>query len=406
MTRFDIVSQGEELTSGSTVDTNAAWIAAELRPLGLEVARVSVVGDDLDDIRTVLFEAAARSPVVICTGGLGPTTDDLTTEAAGLAFRRVLYEDATALEQVESRYRSRNRVMPPANRKQAVLPVGAVILENHWGTAPGYRLDVEGASLFFLPGVPSEMKKMFAAYILPDLTQRFAIPPRRTILLRCLGLPESEADQRMEGFARPGVTVGYRAHLPEIHVKLHVEPGVAVDELIAEARARLGDFVFTVDGGPIAEVVGTLLNARGATVATAESCTGGRIGAALTAVAGSSEYYLGGAVVYSNAEKTRQCGVPADLIEAEGAVSEPVARALAEGIRERVGSTYGIGVTGIAGPGGGTPEKPVGTVHIAVAGPDGITHRRLRLPFDRERVQSMSAALAMDLLRRRLDGTP
>jgi PncC family amidohydrolase len=141
-------------------------------------------------------------------------------------------------------------------------------------------------------------------------------------------------------------------------------------------------------------------------VATAESCTGGRIGAALTAVAGSSEYYLGGAVVYSNAEKTRQCGVPADLIEAEGAVSEPVARALAEGIRERVGSTYGIGVTGIAGPGGGTPEKPVGTVHIAVAGPDGITHRRLRLPFDRERVQSMSAALAMDLLRRRLDGTP
>lgn len=405
MNRFDIVSQGEELTSGSTVDTNAAWIAAELRPLGLEAARVSVVGDDLDDIRTVLAEAAARSPVVICTGGLGPTTDDLTTEAAGLAFGRALYEDANALEQVESRYRSRNRVMPPANRKQAILPVGAVILENHWGTAPGYRLDVEGASLFFLPGVPSEMKRMFTAYILPDLTQRFAIPPRRTILLRCLGLPESEADQRMEGFARPGVTVGYRAHLPEIHVKLHVEPGVPVDELIAEARARLGDFVFTVDGGPIAEVVGSLLNGRGATVATAESCTGGRIGAALTAVAGSSAYYLGGAVVYSNAEKTRQCGVPAELIEAEGAVSEAVARALAEGIRERVGSTYGIGVTGVAGPGGGTPEKPVGTVHIAVAGPDGTTHRRLRLPFDRERVQSMSAALAMDLLRRRLDGT-
>lgn len=402
MSGFDIVSQGEELVSGSTVDTNAAWLCAELGPLGLHPNRVTVVGDELEAIRSVLAEAAARSELVVCTGGLGPTTDDLTTEAAALAFGRELYEDPTALAQVEARYLRRNRVMPPANRKQAVLPVGARLLENHWGTAPGYALDVAGSVLYFLPGVPSEMKPMFAEHVLPDVRARLALPARRTIVLKCIGLPESEANQRMEGFARPGVEVGYRAHLPEVHVKLHVDPDLPTDDLVAEARRRLGSRVFTVDGGPLAQVVGELLAARGETLATAESCTGGRIGAMVTAIPGSSAWYLGGAVVYSNAEKERQCGVPRELFDSVGAVSEPVARALAEGIRERVGAQWGVGVTGIAGPTGGSPEKPVGTVHVAVAGPTGTTHRLFHLPFDRERIQSMSAALALDLLRRAL----
>lgn len=405
MARFDVVSQGEELVSGSTVDTNAGWIAREMKDRGFEPGRFTVVGDVRDHIRDVLREAAARAEVVVCTGGLGPTTDDLTAEAAAEAFGLELALDEAALAQVEARYASRGRAMPPANRKQAVLPVGCRVLENHWGTAPAFRVEHAGSVLYFLPGVPSEMKAIWARHVAPDLDARFSLPPRRTVLLRCVGLPESEAQGRMDGFAHPGVEVGYRAHLPEIHVKLHLAPDADGEAALADARARLGRYVFTVDGGPLAQVVGEHLAARGETLATAESCTAGRIAAMITAIPGSSGWYTGGAVVYANAEKTRQCGVDPDVLAREGAVSEPVARALAEGIRARTGASWGIGVTGIAGPGGGSAEKPVGTVHVAVAGPDGTHHRLLRLPFDRERVMSMSAALALDQLRRRLDGT-
>lgn len=410
MVRFEIVSQGEELVSGSTVDTNAGWLCHRLKERGFTAGRVTVVGDERDGIRDVLAEAAARAPVVICTGGLGPTSDDLTTEAAGLAFGRGLAERADALEQVEARYRARNRVMPPANRKQAVLPDGATLLENLWGTAPGYRLDVStpaGATrLYFLPGVPSEMKRMFDAHVLPDLDAHYALPPKRTLLFRCVGLPESEAAQRMDGLERPGVLVGYRAHLPEIHVKLHLDPGEDEAPLIAETLRRLGPAVFTVGGGPLAEVVGRRLHARGETLATAESCTAGRIAADITTVPGASAWFLGGAVVYANAEKVRQCGVPEEMLQAHGAVSEPVARALAEGIRARTGATWGLAVTGVAGPGGGTPEKPVGTVHVAVSGPDGTVHSRLQLPFDRTRNLQMTTAMALDLLRRQIQDGP
>lgn len=405
MAQFDIVSQGEELVSGATVDTNAGWIARDMKDHGFEPGRFTVVGDVRAHIRDALREAAARSPVVVCTGGLGPTTDDLTAEAAAEAFGTTLALDDVALAQVEDRYRSRNRIMPPANRKQAYLPVGAALLENRWGTAPGFRIEHAGSVLYFLPGVPYEMKAMYAHHVAPELAARFSLPPRRTVVLRCVGLPESEAQGRMDGFERPGVAVGYRAHLPEIHVKLHLDPDVDAAPVVADARRRLGRCVFTVDGGPLAQVVGELLASHGATLATAESCTAGRIAAMVTAIPGASTWYLGGAVVYANEEKVRQCGVaPADL-EAHGAVSEPVARQLAEGIRARTGSTWAIGVTGVAGPGGGSAEKPVGTVHIAVAGPGETRHRRIHLPFDRERIQSMSAALALDQLRRMLDGT-
>ena len=245
MVRFELVSQGEELVSGSTVDTNAGWICALLKERGFTAGRITVVGDELHGIRDALGEASRRAPIVICTGGLGPTSDDLTTEAAALAFGLSLAEDPVALAQVQARYSARNRPMPPANRKQAVIPAGAALLENRWGTAPGYRLDIQmerspPCLLYFLPGVPSEMKKMLAAHVLPDLAARFDLPPLRTIVLRCVGLPESEAAERMAGFERPGVLVGYRANLPEIHVKLHVDPGIDAAPLIEETRARLG----------------------------------------------------------------------------------------------------------------------------------------------------------------------
>ena len=405
MIRFDIVSQGEELVSGATVDTNAGWICQKLKERGFTAGRITVVGDELDEIRDALSEAAGRARIVICTGGLGPTSDDLTTEAAGNAFNRALAVDPTALAQVEDRYRSRNRPMPPANRKQAILPAGASLLENLWGTAPGYRLDVEQPEpchLYFLPGVPSEMKRMFDAHVLPDLALRYQLPPKRTLLFRCVGLAESEAAERMAGVAQIGVVVGYRANLPEIHVKLHLEPGVDEKPLIEDTLERLGDYVFTVGGGPLAEVVGRRLEVRRETVATAESCTAGRIAADITSVAGASGWYVGGAVVYANSEKVRQCDVEQTLIDAQGAVSEAVARALAEGIRARTGATWGLAVTGIAGPGGGSPDKPVGTVHMAVAGPSGTVHRRIHLPFDRTRNLQMTTALALDLLRRQL----
>lgn len=406
MQRFDVVSQGEEIVSGSLVDTNSSRICAALGATGLVPGRVSCVGDVLDDIAEVLAEAARRSAIVVCTGGLGPTSDDLTAEACARAFGRALREDSVALTQIESRYAERRRAMPPANRKQALLPEGAEVLENRLGTAPGFLLDVGTSLLFFLPGPPFEMAPMLEAHVLPRVRARFALPTRRTVLLRCIGIAESVAAQKMEGFPRDGVLIGYRAALPEVHVKLHLDPGVDAEPLVKDARARLGDVVFTVDGGPLAQVVGQQLAARGETIAVAESCTSGRVAAALTTFPGASAFFVGGALVYANAEKVRQCGVSPELLDAHGAVSEPVARALAEGIRARTGATYGLAVTGIAGPGGGSEQKPVGTVHLAVAGPGGTTRRRIRAPFDRERVLSFSTGAALDLLRRVLNGLP
>ncbi len=388
--------------SGSLVDTNASRICAALGALGLVPGRISCVGDERDAIRDVLQEAASRSAVVICTGGLGPTSDDLTAEAVAEAFGRTLFEDPVALAQIEARYAARRRPMPPVNRKQARMPTGGAVLENHLGTAPGFLVEEQGTLLFFLPGPPFEMQPMLEAHVLPRVRARFALPPRRTVTLRCVGLPESVAAERMDGFARPGVTLGYRAALPEVHVKLHVDPEADVEALVREARARLGDAVFGVDCGTLAEVVGELLHTRGETVAVAESCTAGRIGAALTAAAGASAYFVGGALVYSNAEKVRQCGVPVEILETHGAVSEATARILAEGIRARTGATWGVAVTGIAGPGGGSTEKPVGTVHLAVASASTTVHRRIHAPFDRKRVMDASVGAALDLLRRAL----
>lgn len=401
--RFDIISQGEELLAGQAVDTNAPWISATLQGLGLRPGRVTVVGDDLQDIRAVIAESVARAPLVVCTGGLGPTSDDLTREAAALAFGLPLDENPEALAQIEARYQARKRPMPPTNRVQALLPRGARLLENHLGTAPGFALDVEGSTCFFFPGVPFEMYPMVEAYVLPEARSRFALAPRTQVTLRCVNLAESVAAGRMAGFERDGVTVGYRASFPEVQVKLYVATGNEPGALAREAIERLGSrHVFGVDTGPLGQVVGELLRAGGQRLAVAESCTAGRIAAELTATPGASDYLLGGAVVYANEEKTRQCGVPPELLDAHGAVSEPVARALAEGVRRATSADWGLAVTGIAGPGGGSVEKPVGTVHLACASSTHTSHESIRLPYDRPRNLAATVALALDHLRRRL----
>lgn len=408
MPRAVILAQGDELLTGQTVDTNSNWLAGRLWGLGVTVRRVISAPDVLDDIVAILREAATLGEIVICTGGLGPTSDDLTAEAAALAFDRPLAESALALAQVEARYAAWGRKMQPSSRKQALLPEGCRVLENHWGTAPAFALDLEGTTLWFLPGVPREMMPLFDTAIVPEIRARFLDDPPRLVILRTSGAPEGELATALRGLSAPGLIVGYRAMPGEVQIKLRMEasvPAETQEALVADARARLGNAVFGVDTGDLAAVVGEILAERGQTLATAESCTAGRIAQWIASIPGASRYLMEGSVVYSNEAKVRTAQVRQEDLDAFGAVSEPVARQLAEGIRARAGTTWGLGVTGVAGPGGGTPEKPVGTVYISVAGPSGTEVRRLALVGDRERIQALSAAATLRLLLNQLRST-
>lgn len=401
MHRVVLLAQGNELTTGQTVDTNSNWIAEQLFPLGIEVVRVVTVPDDLEQLVDVLRDAVTRAPLVISTGGLGPTRDDLTAEAVSAAFKRPLALDPGALAQVEARYAAMGRPMPEINRKQAVLPSGAVVHENRWGTAPAFSVEVQGAHLFFLPGVPREMRALMQAEVIPAVHRIFSLRPPRRRIVRVIGLGESTIETRLHDLQVPGMTIGFRTKMPENHVKLRFSPDLSdaeIDAAVDEVRRRIGWRAFGVDCGDLGEVVGHALAAREQTVALAESCTAGAITAWLGKSPGASRYLMESAVVYSNAAKTRTCAVSEAMLEAHGAVSEPVARQLAEGIRARAETTWGVGITGIAGPGGGTTEKPVGTVHIAVAGPDATVHQKLRLPGERHQVQALAAAAALALL--------
>lgn len=402
-----ILSQGNELITGLTVDTNSHFIAGRLWELGVEVRRVVTAPDRLDDIVAVLAEAARLAPVVVSTGGLGPTRDDLTAEAAARAFGGRCVENAQALAQVEARFRDWGRTMAPVNAKQAVLPEGCTVLENRWGTAPGFAVDAPGgARLYFLPGVPREMRPMIEAHVLPDLRARLALRPPVVHTIRVLGVPESRLEELMREVDTPGLEIGFRAKAPEVHVKLRFDPALPAEaraEVVARARDRIGWRAYGVDSGDLAEVLGQRLVERGETLALAESCTAGGLAAWVGGVPGASRYLLEGAVVYSNEAKVRTCGVQQATLDAHGAVSEPVARQLAVGIRQRASATWGIGITGVAGPGGGTPEKPVGTVHVAVAGPGGLVdHHKLHLPGERDRVQRYAVGNALALLWRHL----
>lgn len=401
MLRAVLLAQGNELTTGQTVDTNSTWIAEQLFPLGIEVVRIVTVPDDLPQLIEVLADAATRAPLVISTGGLGPTRDDLTAEAVSRAFGRPLAMNAEAMAQVEDRYRSMGRPMPEVNRKQAILPEGCTVLENRRGTAPAFSVEVSGTHLFFLPGVPREMRGLIREAVLPLVQETFALRPSIRRIVRVIGLGESTIETRLQGLEVPGMVIAFRTKMPENQVKLRFPsdtPEAVVDDAVAQVRARIGWRAFGVDTGDLGEVVGHALAERGHTVALAESCTAGAVTAWLGQTAGASRYLIESAVVYANEAKMRTCAVPEQMLGEHGAVSEPVARQLAAGMRARAGTTWGVGITGVAGPGGGSPDKPVGTVHIAVTGPAGTTHRRLHLPGDRARVQSLAAAAALAIL--------
>ncbi len=411
--KAEILSTGDEIRSGALVDSNSAYISEQLEVNGLEVVRHTSVGDDLSTLVTTLCEIGKRVDVAVVTGGLGPTTDDRSAEAAANAAGVELVFDKKAFENVESFFKSFNRPMTESNRKQALLPDGCKILYNPVGTAPGFSLKIERCLFFFLPGVPYEMKRMLAAHVLPEVNalQGDAAMHIRVKTITTFGLPESLAGEKVAGVeaAFQCIKLGLRANFPQIQVKLY---GRGKDEgLLNEnlekaglwAVERLGKNVISINGETMEAVVGKLLLEKAATLSLAESCTGGLLANWLTNVAGSSDYFLFSGVTYSNRAKMDVLGVKPETLEKYGAVHEQTAREMAEGTREVSGATYGLSTSGIAGPDGGTDEKPVGTVCIGLAGPDRSLGRRLYFPFGKRLMnKKIFAMAALDLLRKEL----
>lgn len=408
----ETIAIGSELLIGGRTDSNSLRIADMLGPLGIAVRFKSIVGDDAGDIAAVLKTAVGRAGVVIMTGGLGPTVDDCTREAVARATGRRLARRKDALEGLTARLAQWGRTPNKGQLRQALIPSGACVLLNPVGSAPGFWLTWKGAMVVSLPGVPREMEAMMDASILPALREALrragASPhPLMRLVFHTWGLPEAEVDAKLAGLipASAGIDLGLLASPLGVLVSLTTTPGTRATHRLAEwaagVRSRLGDWLYAEGEETMEDVVGRLLTKRQLTVATAESCTGGLIGHRLTQVPGSSAYVDRGVICYSNRSKTEVLGVPAPLIETHGAVSAEVAGAMAQGIRERAGVSVGLSVTGIAGPGGATPGKPVGLVYIGLNADDGTAlTREFRFHGDRSVIKLRSSQAALDLLRR------
>lgn len=407
----EILSIGTELLLGRNLDTNSQWLSARLSEMGVVVTHHTTVGDDRSDNVAAFRTAIGRSSLIVTTGGLGPTQDDLTREVLADVAGVPLVLDEPSLQQIEAMFSRRGRPMPERNRTQAYFPQGATVIPNPNGTAPGIWMDVGGAVVVCLPGVPKEMFPMFRDWCAPRIRDRFG-GGRATVVrtLRTYGTGESHIEEMLGNLIARGrdPEVGITASEATISLRI-VSRGLTPEEAVAKAepdvrfiRERLGVFVYGEEDEDLAAVVGRMLAERNQTLATAESCTGGLIGHQLTEIPGSSKYYLGGLVVYSNDAKVKFCGVPEAMLAAHGAVSPQVAEALAMGVRERFSSDYGIGVTGVAGPGGGTEDKPVGLVYIAVADKNGCEVLKSNWPADRSSIKIRSAKSALNLLRLRM----
>ena len=415
----EILCIGTELLLGNITNGNARWLAEQLAALGLPHHRQTVVGDNRERLMAAVREAAGRCRVLITTGGLGPTPDDLTTEALAAAFNTPLVEHPEIWAEIQARLRAGGRVCSPSNRQQAFLPAGAQVLPNPTGTAPGMVWTPPagagiqpGFTVLTFPGVPSEMEAMWRATAAPWLRAAgLAEGVFASRMLRFWGVSESAlAEQMVDLLDGENPTLAPYAGAGEVKLRLTArassdpEAQALLAPLEAEIRSRTGTACFGVDDDTLASVVLEQLRRRGETLAVAESCTGGGLGAALAAVPGASDVFRGGVIAYANAVKQELLGVPAALLDSHGAVSDPVALAMAEGARRAIGASWAIAVTGIAGPGGGTVEKPVGLVHIAVAGPDGSCSEAVRFGSSRSRswIQALTAGEALQRLRSRL----
>jgi nicotinamide-nucleotide amidase len=400
---------GNELVSGEIPDANAFFMANDLAERGFQVTRISMVGDQESQIQSALLLSCDRAEAVIVSGGLGPTSDDLTTAAAAKAFGKSLILHEEILQQIRERFSRGGMEMPGTNEKQAVFPASAEIIPNPMGTAPGFCLRFKGKTIFFLPGIPRELQHLFRETVLPQLEkQRKGKVYYRARTLKVFGLTESDIAARLQGLRAEhfSATLAYLPRYPENHVKVIVQgpDEKQVEKNLAEMerviREKLEGRVFGVDQETLEEVVGRLLKERRATLAVAESCTGGLVAHRMTNIPGSSEYFERGVVAYSNQAKTELLQVPESLIAQRGAVSAPVAEIMAEGVRHLSRATLGLGITGISGPTGGSAEKPVGTVFIALAGPDGTVSRRYQFWGERDQVKMVAAQTAMEWVRR------
>ena len=411
----EILATGDEIRSGALVDSNSAYIAQKLEETGIEVARHSSIGDDSAEIVIILKEIGQRSDIAVVTGGLGPSDDDLTAAAAASAADVIMGIDPQALASVENFFKARNRLLTDSNNKQARLPAGAQSLNNPVGTAPGFHLKIERCDFFFLPGVPFEMRRMLADQVIPRIKalQGPDAGVRRIETLATFGLTESAAGDQLDGFEQrfPQIKLGFRTEFPEVQVKFYAH-GADAEGLRAELEEatqwvcrKLGDKVFSDTGESMEKVVGSLLRQKNAFLAVAESCTGGLIADLLTNVPGSSDYFVFSAVTYSNQLKMKILDVNARTIDRYGAVSEQTAKEMARGVQQVSGATYGLSVSGIAGPGGATHDKPVGTVCIGLADANSVIGYRLNFTFDNRWMNKrVFATAALDLLRRQILG--
>ena len=408
--KIEILTTGDELMSGLTRDGNFQWAGETLTWLGFDVAYHTTVGDDRLILKSVFNTAKNRADAVIVTGGLGPTPDDLTIEVAVDFFNVGIELCEPALEMMAERFRKIGREVSETNMKQVYLPVGSYVLLNKWGTAPGFSYEIENTIFFFLPGVPKEFRAMMEEYVIPELKKRNPQMKKSCMrLVKIFGLPESEVAQKLYGIEREGMKLGYRAHFREIHLRVSSfgdsssEAELLMDEFLKEIRARLGNYVFTTEGEMLEEVVGNLLTLNNMTLSTAESCTGGLLSHRITNVPGSSSYFLEGVISYSNEAKCEILGVPMELIESHGAVSVPVVEAMAKGVRHISNSDIGIGISGIAGPAGGTLEKPVGTVYIGLdSETEGTLSRKFQFHGTREEIKLVTVLKALDMIRQSL----
>ncbi|HSG48472.1 MAG TPA: competence/damage-inducible protein A, partial [Longimicrobiales bacterium] len=419
MLRAAVVAVGDELLNGETVDTNAAWLGRRLAALGLPVWYRHTVGDEDDDIRAAVGAAARDADLVVVSGGLGPTGDDRTREAVATLYGRALEPDPRLLEELQSRFRKLGyETMPEANRSQTLVPRGARVLPNGLGTAPGLLLDEEDTLVVLLPGVPRELRNLFDEELAPLLSERFGhrLSPVAHRVLHTTGIAESRLSELVEA-ALPDdmgpVRVAFLPDLLGVDLRLTAsgvpptEAKAHLDRVEAALSSAVEPWRFESPSGDLAEALATALRARGATLSVAESCTGGLVAERMARIPGVSDVLLGGVVAYANVVKEQVLSVPAAAIRRHGAVSEEVATAMARGVAELCGSDLGIGVTGIAGPGGGTEEKPVGTVWTAVSYGGQVTARHRRFPGDRAQIQARAAqdALRMAFVLAR-DGHP
>jgi len=410
----EIIAVGSELLTPFRQDTNSLYLTEKLNTLGVEVSFKTIVGDNLKDIVRVTKAALSRSDILIFSGGLGPTEDDLTREAVAQTLGLHLKRDPDIVQAIERRFTEHGWKMSPNNVKQADVISGATVLPNANGTAPGQwiggRSDGREKLVVLLPGPPHELKALFESSVLERLRAKVPKQSLAARVIKITGMGESACDARVapiyKRFTDVDTTILAAPGEIQLHVHTRKDSDEAannrLDELVGLIEEELGDNVYSDNGDSLEQIVSYFLQMRDATLSVAESCTGGLVAERLTSVSGSSRYFIGGAVVYSNELKTQLADVPADLIDVYGAVSEQVARALAEGIRKKCGTTLGLGVTGVAGPTGGSAEKPVGLVFHALASEGGTEVIKRNFPGDRARIRWFASQQALDMVRRKL----